>query len=162
LQMINISQNVLKTVSIFMLLALSSCNQLATNSAQPQKSKDSKVQTASSKTADQSEVTLLSNAPPIVGTYNAPQKCGIFIEKSNIDMQESNVPAYVDCSSKYYVTFIYAPQIYIFGGKSYKVQMVAKILASDHQWKKNSTSEVEGTDKGLSILAETELGGVDA
>jgi hypothetical protein len=156
--MINISQNVLKTVSIFMLLALSSCKQLASNSAQPQKSTDSKVKTASSEISDQSELTLLSNAPPLIGTYNAPQKCGIFIEKSNIDMQESNVPAYVDCSNNY-ITLIYAPQIYIFDGKSYKVQMVAKILASDHQWKINSTSEVEGTKKGLSILAETELGG---
>jgi hypothetical protein len=155
--MINISQNVLKTVSIFMLLALSSCNQIATNSAQSQESKDSKVKTAPSKTSDQSEVTLLSNAPPLIGTYNAPQKCGIFIEKSNIDMQESNVPAYVDCSTNY-ITLIYAPQIYVFDGKSYKVQMVAKILASDHQWKINSTTEVEGTTKGLSILAETELG----
>jgi hypothetical protein len=36
-------------------------------------------------------------------------------------------------------------------------QMTAKILASNHQWKIGSTSEVEGTKEGLSILMSDEL-----
>jgi hypothetical protein len=41
--------------------------------------------------------------------------------------------------------------------KGQKFQTVAKILASDHQWKIGSINEVEGTNKGLSILVADEL-----
>jgi hypothetical protein len=41
--------------------------------------------------------------------------------------------------------------------KGSEFQMTAKILASNHQWKIGSTSEVEDTKEGLSILMSDEL-----
>jgi hypothetical protein len=81
------------------------------------------------------------------------EKCGIFIDNSKIEVQENFYGGYVDCKTA--ITIIFNPQK---ARQGHKLQMIAKILASDHQWKIGSSSQVEGTTKGLSILIDNEIG----
>jgi hypothetical protein len=72
-----------------------------------------------------------------------------------IQFQENFIGGVVICAGNInIITIVFNPERDKAG---HKFQMIAKILASDHQWKLGSISEVEGTNKGLSILMNDEL-----
>lgn len=71
---------------------------------------------------------------------------------SGIETQEVFNGGIINCGIVNYV--IWASEK---DAKGSEFQMTAKILASNHQWKMGSTSEVEATEKGLSILMSDEL-----
>lgn len=90
----------------------------------------------------------------LVQQVSTSGKCGVAIENSDIEVQENNkITIIINCGIINNI-IIWNPQT---DEKGRKFQMVAQILASNHQWKMGSITEVEGTNKGLSILKDDDL-----
>jgi hypothetical protein len=87
-------------------------------------------------------------------TFNG--KCVDISNNSDNAIEDSpNVKLIINCGNIMVNNFyFFKPEI---DDEGHKFQMVIKILARHHQWKIGSTKELEGTDRGLSILKGNEL-----
>jgi hypothetical protein len=156
------------------IVAISSCSK--TNEGKPTKSSETKESTIST-TKKSSFANVPTNPnnknsaidipadnnylPAIKKVIQQMNQTGSFsgkcIDNSHniIQFQENFIGGVIICAGNInIITIVFNPERDKAG---HKFQMIAKILASDHQWKLGSISEVEGTDKGLSILMDDEL-----
>ena len=146
-------------------IAVSSCsmknanNSMAIETGTPANSENSNPSTSENKKVNTSDSSKQSGNTAIKKTLQQlSQKsyfngtCVNISSNSNIETQEFFNGGIINCGIINYITW--NPQK---DDTGHEFQMTAKILASDHQWKIGSISEVEGTKKGLSILIENEM-----